>query len=74
VPSEGDDDLVSIDVGFDRFHAQLLAEACRAEGCTVELLVDDLATATGQLVGMPNRLLVRRSEVETIEAIIALSH
>ena len=74
VESAGGDEIVTIELGFDRFEAHLLAEACRAEGCTVELLtMDDLGQAPGRLAGMPHRLLVWRSELRTVEAVIARS-
>lgn len=69
---QGTDDVVSVDVGFDRFHAELLAEACRQEGCVVELLtMDDSGTSPGLPAGMPHRLLVRRSEREKVQAVLA---
>lgn len=65
------DDLVSIDVGFDRFQAHLLAEACRAEGCSVELLtMDDNGQVPGLPALLPHRLLVHESELATVRAVL----
>jgi hypothetical protein len=73
-PAEGnaEDVIVPIDVGFDRFHAHLLLEACRAEGCSVELLtMDDNGQAPGLPALLPHRLLARDSEIETVRRVIA---
>jgi hypothetical protein len=73
--SAGDaDDVIRIDPGFDRFRAQVVAEACREEGFSVELLtMDDLGTAPGLAAGVAHQLLVHQSEVEQVCAIVRRS-
>lgn len=68
------DAVVEIDVGFDRFHAQLLVEACRAEGCTVELLtMDDSGQAPGLPALVPHKLLVFQQDLEVVRAVLRRS-
>lgn len=62
---------VTVPLGSDRFRAQLIAEACRAEGIKVEVLFGDdsgFNPHLGLLQG--HRLLVAPADVERVEAII----
>jgi hypothetical protein len=63
-------DTVAIQVGRDRFVAQLMAERCRADGISVELLLmDENGNAPG--LGLTqHRLLVRRVDVDQVRALL----
>ena len=61
------DELKYVRVGFDRFRAELLVEACIAAGLEVKLLAAD---DSGFTVDQPHRLLVRSNEFEKVLAII----
>jgi len=64
-------DLVYVPVGTDRFRAQVIAEDCRVEGIEVELLTsDDNGTGPEMTLVQRHRLLVRRSDLPTVQAII----
>jgi len=66
--------LVQVPVGEDRFHAQILAEACRAAGIRVELITGD-ASGVDPVLGIiqGHRLLVRADDVERVRAILKRS-
>jgi hypothetical protein len=68
------DDLKYVLVGPDRFRAQVISEACRAAGLVVELLTSD-AEGSGPEMGWAedHRLLVRRSDLDTVLAIVKRS-
>jgi len=56
-----------LDVGPDRFHAQLIAEACRADGLEVELLTaDDDGTDPWWGVIQHHRLLIHSEDRDTV--------
>ena len=61
------DELKYVRVGFDRFRAELLVEACIAAGLEVKLFAAD---DSGFTVDQPHRLLVRSDEFEKVLAII----
>ena len=64
-------DLVYVQVGGDRFRAQVIAETCRAEGLLVELLTADesgVDPVMGRLQGF--RLLVAAGDVDRVRAIV----
>lgn len=62
-------DLTQVAVGSDMFTAQIILEACRADGLTVELL----GTSTGAQPGFGSEqyLLVRTEDLPAVQAIIA---
>jgi hypothetical protein len=62
-------DVVSVPVGSDIFSAQVIAEACRAEGLRVELLTTEMA-ARPNTVGVQQQLLVRAEDVERVQEIL----
>jgi hypothetical protein len=68
------EELTYVLVGPDRFHAQVIAEACRAADLEVELLTAD-AEGTGPEMGwaQDHRLLVHRGDLETVMAIVERS-
>jgi hypothetical protein len=62
--------LVYVPVGNDRFRAQVIAEACRAEGIRVELLTADnsgVDPVMGIMQG--HRLLVAAADADRVRAI-----
>lgn len=64
-------ELVYVPVGEDRFVAQVVAEACRAEGIHVELLTADnlgVDPIFGRIQG--HRLLVAAADVDRVKAIL----
>jgi len=66
--------LVYVPVGGDRFRAQMIAEACRAEGIRVELLTADesgVDPVMGRLQGF--RLLVAAADEGRVRAILRRS-
>ena len=66
--------LVYMLVGGERFRAQMIAEACRAEGLQVELLTADesgVDPIMGRIQGF--RLLVAATEVDRVRAIVGRS-
>jgi len=68
------ENLVYVPVGGDRFRAQMIAEACRAEGIRVELLTADesgVDPVMGRLQGF--RLLVTAADEGRVRAIIGRS-
>jgi len=64
------DDLRFVPVGTDRFRAQVIAEACRAAGLEVKLLLSD---DSGYGAVQPHRLLVRSGELEQVLAVVRKS-
>ena len=65
------ENLVYVPVGGDRFRAQMIAEACRAEGIRVELLTADesgVDPVMGRLQGF--RLLVTAADEGRVRAIV----
>jgi len=65
------DRLVYVPVGVDRFRAQMVAAACRAEGLRVELLTADgsgVDPIMGRIQGF--RLLVRSADLARVQAIV----
>jgi hypothetical protein len=64
------DDLRFVPVGTDRFRAQVIAEACRAAGLEVKLLLSD---DSGYGAVQPHRLLVRSGELEQVLAVVKKS-
>jgi len=64
------DDLRYVPVGTDRFRAQVIAEACRAAGFEVKLLLSD---DSGYGAVQPHRLLVRSGELEQVLAVVEKS-
>ena len=65
-------ELTVLRIGADRFQAQLVVEACRAEGLRVELLGGD-DSGVDPFLGLVqgHRLLVRETDVERVQEIIA---
>lgn len=65
------DDLVYVPVGTDRFRAQVIAEACRAEGIQAEILTaDDDGTDPYMTLMQRHRLLVHRRDLPAVQGII----
>lgn len=62
------DDLKQIPVGTDRFRAQVIAEACRAEGLDVELLMSDDTYFYAEI-----RLLAHADQLEQVLAVVQKS-
>jgi len=66
--------LRTVDLGFDRFRAQLLAAACENDGLHVELLImDDNGVAPGYTDLTPHKLLVRADDVERVGEVLTAS-
>lgn len=66
--------LVYVPVGGERLRAQMIAEACRAEGLQVELLTADesgVDPIMGRIQGF--RLLVAAGDLDRVKAIIRRS-
>ena len=59
------DELTQVSVGADRFRAHVIAEACRAAGLEVELLMSDDTHFFVEI-----RLLVRTADLERVAALI----
>lgn len=67
-------EIVRIELGYDRFEAQIIAESCRAEGLTVEVMfMDEGGNAPGRTALEPHLLLVRSEDVEQAQAVVARS-
>jgi hypothetical protein len=65
------DDVVVIQIGSDRFRAQVIAEACRAEGITVELLTgDDSGVDPFMAIIQQHRLLVAAEDADRVRAVV----
>ena len=74
VERSDDVEIVTLRLGFDRFDAHLVTEACRAEGLTVELLtMDDHGSLPGNLAVIRHRLLARSDELGDVRRILARS-
>lgn len=68
------DDLEYVPVGNDRYRAHLIAEACRAEGIRVELLLSDANGVDPALsLIQDHRLLIRSADSKQVKAIVARS-
>jgi len=69
-----DPGIVRLELGYDRFEAQIIAESCRAEDLTVEVMfMDEGGNAPGRTALEPHLLLVRSEDVEQAQAVIARS-
>jgi hypothetical protein len=65
--------LIEITLTKDIFECQVLAEAVRAEGYTVELLTD--VGDTGVILpSYPSRILVHESNIDAVKTILERSH
>ncbi len=63
--------IVEVELGFDRFEATTIVEACRAEGLEVELLqMDRNGVAPGFVALAPHRLLAREIDLEMVTRIV----
>ena len=72
--SKSDDEIVRLELGFDRFEAQIIAAACTDAGLAVELLLmDESGNTPGRMALQPHCLLVRASELEEVRAILSAS-
>ena len=58
-------ELTQVSVGTDRFRAHVIAEACRAAGLEVELLLSDDTYFYADI-----RLLVRTADLEQVAALV----
>jgi hypothetical protein len=61
--------IVALPIGGDIFRAQVIAEACRAEGLNVQLLTTELG-AHPSAVGPEQQLLVRSEDVDKVREIL----
>ena len=67
-------EIVRLELGYDRFEAQIIAESCRSEDLTVEVMfMDEGGNAPGRTALEPHLLLVRSEDVEQAQAVIARS-
>lgn len=64
------DDVTYVTLGTDRFKAQVIAEASRAAGLEVKLLMSD---DSGYGAVQPHRLLVHSADLERVQAIVEQS-
>lgn len=73
-PRDSASSVVALELGFDRFEALTVTQACRAAGYAVELLhMDQNGVEPGFIALGPHRLLVRTTDVDGVTAIIARS-
>jgi len=71
---DGRSRFVEVQLGFDRFEATMIAEACRAEGFDVQLrLMDASGAVPGRVALTPHRLMAREADLEMVTRIIARS-
>ncbi len=63
--------VVAVELGFDRFTAETIVEACRAEGFDVEFLqMDESGIAPGVVALAPHRLLAREVDLDEVMQIV----
>lgn len=66
-----DDELIEIELGFDRLEAQLIAAQCEGADIQVELrLMDNSGQAPGLSALQAHRLLLRADDRPEVEAIV----
>ena len=66
-----DDELIEIELGFDRLEAQLIAAQCEGADLRVELrLMDNSGQAAGLSALQAHRLLLRADDRSEVEAIV----
>ncbi|MCP5028335.1 MAG: hypothetical protein GY929_18825 [Actinomycetia bacterium] len=66
-----DTEPVELDLGFDRFRAELAASACRAAGYAVEVrFMDENGLVPGPAAGVPNRLVAHRQDFQAVTSIV----
>ena len=66
----GTGDVVTLTLGTDLHRANLIVEACRAQGLHVELLSSEMG-AHPHTPGVEHRILVRAVDVDAVRAVIA---
>jgi len=71
--SDGSHKLIEITLTKDMFECQVLTEAVRAEGYTVELLTDIGDTGV-ILPAFPSRILVHESDIDAVKTILERTH
>jgi len=63
--------FVEVQLGFDRFEATIVTEACRAEGFDVQpLLMDSSGAVPGRVALVPHRMLAREADLEAVTRIV----
>jgi len=68
------DEICEIEVGYDRFRAHLIIEACDAAGVTVRLRqMDENGLTPGFAALQPHRILVKRMDVPIALEIVGQS-
>ena len=68
------DDLIDIELGFDRLEALMIAGRCEAEGLRVGLrLMDDNGQAPGLTALQPHRMTIHEHDSAAVQAIVAAS-
>lgn len=66
-----DDELMTVELGYDVFRAHVLLEACRAEGIKCELLrMDEWQNGQGISAGISPQLLIRKEDAERVTAVL----
>jgi hypothetical protein len=66
----GSEQIVTVPVGGDIFRAQVIAEACKAEGIKVQLLTSEMG-ARPTAIGVEQQLLVRAEDLEKVREILS---
>lgn len=66
----GPGQLVTLSLGTDIYVANLVAEACHAEGLRVELLTSELG-AHPHTPGAEQRMLVRSEDLDAVREVLA---
>lgn len=64
-------DLVTLDVGFSSFRAEIVVARCRADGIKAHFLpMDENGLAPGRVALFPHRILVERRHAAAVRSII----
>jgi hypothetical protein len=64
-------DVLTVDVGYDRFTFDLILAKCKASGVTVwPLQMDENGLAPGFIAMVPHKILVRPGDLPRLKAII----
>jgi len=65
-----EDQIVEVGIGYDSFRAELIRGVCEAEEIQVRLISNTDNGGVGLSSMSENRLMVRRSDVDEVRAIV----